>query len=64
VIRDANKQKRLDFARKYRDDTFDVIWTDECTVQMEGHRRFCCHKRGEAPSLSQGLFTIVCDRVK
>ena len=50
VIREANKQKRLDFARKYRDDTFDnVIWTDECTVQMESHRRFCCHKRGEAP---------------
>ena len=50
VIREANKQKRLNFARKYRDDTFDnIIWTDECTVQMESHRRFCCHKRGEAP---------------
>ena len=27
----------------------DVIWTDECTVQLETHRRFCCRKKGEAP---------------
>lgn len=31
-------------------DSFDnVIWTDECTVQMESHRRFCCRKVGCAP---------------
>ncbi|KAL5469124.1 hypothetical protein EMCRGX_G030327 [Ephydatia muelleri] len=27
----------------------DVIWSDECTVQMETHRRFCCRKKGEPP---------------
>ena len=27
----------------------DVIWTDECTVQLETHRHFCCRKKGEAP---------------
>ena len=27
----------------------DLIWTDECNVQMEGRQRFCCRKRGKAP---------------
>ena len=27
----------------------DIIGTDECTVQLETHRRFCCRKKGEAP---------------
>ena len=50
LIRHVNKQKRLDWALQHRSDTFsDVIWTDECTVQMESHRRFCCRKQGEAP---------------
>ena len=50
LIRDANKAKRLTWAREHLHDTFnDVIWTDECTVQMESHRRFACRKRGEAP---------------
>lgn len=50
LIRDANKLKRLQWAQEHRDDLFDdVIWTDECTVQMESHRRFACRKRGEAP---------------
>ena len=31
------------------DDFEDVLWTDECSVQMESHRRFCCRKIGEAP---------------
>lgn len=51
-IRAKNKEKRLVWAREYLDDTFDdVIWTDECTVQMASHRRFCCRKRGEPPKL-------------
>ena len=27
----------------------EVIWTDECTVQLETHRHFCCRIKGEAP---------------
>ena len=51
-IRAKNKEKRLVWAREYLDDTFDdVIWTDECTVQMASHRRFCCRKCGEPPKL-------------
>ena len=26
-----------------------VIWSDECTVQMESHRQFACRKQREAP---------------
>ena len=49
-IHESNKVKRLAWARKHLHDSFDeVFWTDECTVQMESHRRFCCRKRGEAP---------------
>ena len=50
LIRNANKEKRLAFALTHLNNDFEnVIWTNECTVQMESHRRFCCRKRGEAP---------------
>ena len=50
MIREANRVKRYEWALKHMDDAFEnVIYTDECTVQMETHRRFCCRKIGEAP---------------
>ena len=53
LIRQANKEKRLDWARRYLHEAAtgfeNVIWTDESTVQLETHRRFCCRKRGERP---------------
>jgi len=50
LIHDANKQKRLEFAREHSSDNFDnVIFTDECSVQLESHR-CCCHKEGELPN--------------
>ncbi len=53
LIRQANKQKRLDWAKRYENEAatgfLDVVWTDECTVQLQTHRRFCCRKRGERP---------------
>ena len=50
LIREANKPKRVEWARQYSDDGFaNVVWTDECTVQLEIHRRFCCRKKGEPP---------------
>ena len=52
LIRDVNKAKRLEWALKYKEDDFEnVIYTDECTVQLESHRRFCCRKKGQAPRL-------------
>jgi len=50
LIRDQNQLKRLDWAKKNLGAGFeDVIWTDETTVQLETHRRFCCRKQGQKP---------------
>ena len=50
LIREANKTKRLEWARKHRDDDFsNVVFTDESSIQQESHRRFCCRKQGEPP---------------
>ena len=50
LIRESNKAKRLQWAQDHMQDNFDdVIWTDECSVQLETHKRFCCRKQGEAP---------------
>ena len=50
LIRDINKVKRRDWASANLHDNFeDVIWSDECSVQMESHRRTCCRKIGEPP---------------
>ena len=53
LICDANKEKCLNWALKYqgeaKDRFQDVIWMDECTVQLELHRRFCSRKRGQLP---------------
>lgn len=46
----ANKEKQLTWAQGYglyKDKDFEeVIWTHECIVQLETHKRFCC-RRGE-----------------
>ena len=48
LIRHVKKVKRLDWARQHTDLAFeDVVWTDECSVQLQSHRRFCCRKRGQ-----------------
>ena len=50
MIRDVNKEKRLQWAKENEHNDFqDVIWTDESTIQMETHRRFCCRKRSQKP---------------
>ena len=52
LIREPNKAKRLDWAQQYLNDNFDnVIWSDECSVQLETHKRYCCRKQGEPPKL-------------
>ena len=48
LIRHANKQKRLDWAKRHTDLVLnDVVWTDEYTVQLESHCRFWCRKPGQ-----------------
>ena len=53
LIRGVNKEKRLEWARKYlpeADGGFDnVVWTDESSIQLETHRRHSYRKRGDAP---------------
>ena len=50
MIREANEEKRLEWAEKNKDMSFeDVIYTDETTVQLETHRRTCCYRRGQKP---------------
>ena len=50
MIREANKVNRLEWGIAYqRDESEDVIWSDECTIQLENHRRLCCRKVGHAP---------------
>ena len=45
LICEANGIKRLESARKYKDDNFaNVMFTDETTVQQDSYRRFCCRK--------------------
>ena len=49
-IRARNREKRLHWAQENLGAGFeDVIWSDETTVQMETHRRFCCRKIGQKP---------------
>ena len=50
LIRNQNKQKRLEWARANLTDSFDdVIWSDESSIQLDCHRRYCCRKEGEKP---------------
>ena len=53
MIRAVNKTKRLEWARTYASEAdtgfLDVIFTDETSIQLESHRRFCCRKTGQPP---------------
>ena len=50
LIRAPNRVKRLEWARQHLGASFEhVIWSDETTVQLETHRRFCCRKKGQKP---------------
>ena len=52
MIREQNKEKRLDWARLYLDESQsngfqDVLYTDESSIMLESHKRFCCRKTGQ-----------------
>ena len=65
LTRDCNKQKHLDWACEHLQDNFDdIVWTDEYSVQLETHKRFCCWKQGEPPRprprfVNVGLYYIL-----
>ena len=64
LIREANKEKRLKWAREYvsevEDGFQDVIWTDESSIQLETHRRFCCRKAGKRPRNKPRCVCVSC----
>ena len=51
LIHEANKEKRLLALAgvNLALDWDDVVWTDECTVQLETHWRFCYCKSEQRP---------------
>ena len=54
LIREANKPKRVEWCRKCIDDDerfTNVIWTDECSVQLDPHRKQVSRRRGLAKPL-------------
>ena len=54
LVRVANKEKRVAWCREkiQEKDTFDiVIWTDECSVQLDHHGRLCFRKTREPRKL-------------
>ena len=53
LIRSVNKEKRLQWAVKNRDNNFeDVTWTNESMIQLENHRTFSYRKVGTATNIS------------
>ena len=50
LIRNKNKQKFLEWACANLENNFvDVIWSDESSIQLDCHRRYCCRKEGKKP---------------
>ena len=50
LIREVNREKRLQFAMtSLRDNFDDAIFSDETTVQLETHRSRCYRKEREKP---------------
>ena len=51
LISEANQEKRVEWCKKRVDtgdmDFDDVLFTDECTVQLESHRRITFYKKGQ-----------------
>ena len=59
IIREENKVQRLQWAKDHLHEAIngsfeDVMWTDECSVMLESHRRFCCRKREYNQRSNQG----------
>ena len=56
LLREANKIKRVEWCKQQMDskEQFkDVIFTDECSVQLERHSRLCFRKRHQPRALKQ-----------
>ena len=52
VIRESIKIKRLPWATVNRSDNIQDMMTDECSIEMESHKRHCCRKVGELTKIN------------
>ena len=60
LIREPNKIKRLEWAQRYLNDNFDdVVWMDECSVQLEMHKRFAAGSKENHPDLNPGIVYVM-----
>ena len=63
LIRAVNMEKRLVWAKQYLDeaeDGFDdVIWSDESSIQVETHKRFCYRKKF-CPPKTKPRYLLTC----
>jgi len=56
LVREANKIKRKQWCQQQinnNEEFEDVIFTDECTVQLDHHGRLCFRKEREGRALKQ-----------
>ena len=54
IVRETNRIKRLEWCQEKleeRDDFHNVIFTDECSVQMDHHGRLCFRKKNQLRKL-------------
>ena len=66
MIREANKLKRLEWAQEYVHEAevgfLNVIFTDETSIQLEPHRRFCSKAKTQANMSTEYIYvyTLPC----
>ena len=67
LITEPNKLKKLSWSLENQNNDFsNVVWTDETSVQLENHRRFCHQKCGQKPRpkpryvmVTTGIYTFL-----
>ena len=51
MVSETNQEKRVEWCKERKDtrdmDFNDVVFSDECTVQLESHRRLTFYKKGQ-----------------
>ena len=49
LISQTNQEKRLEFCKELENDIDfnDIVWMDDCSVQLESHRKTSYHRKGE-----------------
>ena len=59
ILRAVNKTKRLEWCQEDEEDFSEVIFTDECTVQLDHHSHICFRKTGNQELLNKRQNTLL-----